>query len=119
MRIELYDDDNNNWVVEVHPEDPSVAEFDDRFIYTHKVVWLGWKVLIIPFSYFVDDNPDRGDNIFNPVQSGTSGGLLQTQLILLATNKEVIPDIRIDMFKIFHYVKPKPPVKSYDDDDDW
>ncbi|RAP39065.1 hypothetical protein DID80_00940 [Candidatus Marinamargulisbacteria bacterium SCGC AAA071-K20] len=117
LRIELYDDDNNNWVVEVHEQDQSLVEFDDKFVYSQKVDWAGWKVLIIPFSYFVDDNPDMGDNVFNPVQTGTSGGLLQMQLILLATNKEVVPDIRIDTFKLFYYVKPKPQKATYSDDD--
>jgi hypothetical protein len=117
LRVELYDDDNKNWVVEIHPEDDSIIEFDDKFVYSQKVDWTGWRVLIIPFSHFVDDNPDVGDNIFNPVQVGTSGGLLQTQLILLATNKEVVPSIQIDSFKLFYYVKPKVVKKSYDNDD--
>lgn len=119
LRIELYDDDNQNWVADIHPEDQSIVEFDDKFIYSQKVDWSGWRVLIIPFDDFVDDNPQMGDNLFNPSQLGTSGGLLQIQFIVLATNKEVAPDIRIDNIKLFHYVKPKPVEKPQASFDDW
>lgn len=97
--MELYDDDNGNWDVELFPKYPSQPSFDDRFVYTLKVNWVGWKMVIIPFSYFFDSNPTVGDNLWNPEQTGGSGGLLQTQLILMSASPKVVPDISIDFFK--------------------
>ena len=69
MIIELFDDDNNNWEIEPHPELPSETLADDKFIHTLKVDWVGWKVVIIPFSKFVDENNDIGDDRWNPYQT--------------------------------------------------
>jgi hypothetical protein len=97
--IELYDDDNRNWSVELFPKFPSQPCFDDRFVYTQKVTWTGWRMLIIPFSHFFDSNPSVGDNKWNPDQLDGSGGLLQMQMILMATTPKAVPDISIDFFK--------------------
>ena len=66
--IELFDDDNNTWEVEPHPEFDSETLADDKFIHTLKVTWNGWKVIMIPFSKFVDGNIDVGDDKWNPYQ---------------------------------------------------
>lgn len=97
--IELYDDDNFNWDLELFPKFPSQPSFDDRFVYTLKVNWTGWKMVIIPFTYFFDSNTTVGDNKWNPEQLAGSGGLLQTQLIVMAANPKTVPDISIDFFK--------------------
>ncbi|NQU18485.1 MAG: hypothetical protein HQ564_10545 [Candidatus Saganbacteria bacterium] len=87
LKIELYEDDNNNWQIEQNPKKGYLPIFDDRFSYELKIDWIGWKQVKIPFSDFVDSNPKSGDNIWNPQKIGDSGGLLQMQLIALATNK--------------------------------
>ena len=74
-----------------------------KFIHTLKVDWTGWKVVIIPFNNFVDANLGIGDDLWNPYQTDSSGGLLQMQLVLLAGDKEVKPRIRIDEIKIYNH----------------
>ena len=67
MSIELFDDDNGNWEIEPHTDIESETLADDKFIHTLKVDWIGWKVVIIPFSKFVDGNSDSDDK-WNPYQ---------------------------------------------------
>tara|TARA_B100001989_G_scaffold249726_1_gene225545 strand:- start:346 stop:1050 length:705 start_codon:yes stop_codon:yes gene_type:complete len=100
--VELFDDDNNNYEVEPHPEVLSETLYDDKFIHTIKVDWYGWKVVIIPFNKFVDANLTIGDDIWNPFQKESSGGLLQMQLVLLAADKSVTPRLQIDTIKLYH-----------------
>lgn len=105
--LELYDDDNNNWAIELHPNDPSTPLKDDKFIYTLPVTWFGWKVVILELKDFVDDNKNFGDNIFNPYITDNSGGLLQMQLLLLSSKKDSWAKVDIDSIKFFYYKKPK------------
>lgn len=105
--IELFDDDNNNWSVESQGEGNTKLKYDDKFIYTQQVDWLGWKVLIIPFDDFVDANPGIGDDKWNPYREGNSGGLLQMQFIFSAGEKDKVADVQIDVIKFFYYVPPK------------
>tara|TARA_A100001015_G_scaffold139812_1_gene155037 strand:+ start:3367 stop:4020 length:654 start_codon:yes stop_codon:yes gene_type:complete len=100
--IELFDDDNGNWEIEPHTDIESETLADDKFIHTLKVDWIGWKVIILPFSKFVDGNIDIGDDRWNPNQKKGSGGLIQMQLVLLASNKKEKPMVRIDTIKIFN-----------------
>jgi hypothetical protein len=100
LLIEMYDDDNNNWELEPHPKIPSQPLFDDRFVYTKKVDWNGWKSVTIPLSHFSDVNPNIGDNIWNPNHKNSSGGLLQIQIILIAADKYIVPEISIDTIRI-------------------
>lgn len=116
LQIELYDDDNQNWQIEPYQKDPSQTMADDKFIYSKPITWYGWKVLIIPLSHFVDDNKGIGDDIFNPYQLGSSGGLLQLQLVLLAVNRDVQPDIQIDSIKFFKMQKETRRPTFLDDD---
>jgi len=120
--LELFDDDNNNFEIEPHPELSDQTMADDKFIHTLKVDWLGWKVVIIPFNNFVDGNLGIGDDLWNPYQTDFSGGLLQMQMVVLASDKNTIPRIRIDEIKIYNQ-GPMPKKKvldksegAYDDD---
>lgn len=105
--VELFDDDNNNYEIEKHPDIPSETLADDKFIHTVKINWDGWRVVIIPFDQFVDGNLTIGDDLWNPYQTDASGGLLQMQLVLLAADKKVKPRVRIDNIK-FYYQGPMP-----------
>lgn len=87
IKIELYEDDNGNWQIEQSPRKGYAPVFDDRFSYELKVDWQGWKQVKIPLSDFTDSNPKEGDNIWNPQKLGSSGGLLQMQLISMAASK--------------------------------
>jgi len=85
-KIELYDDDNGNWQVEQDPKTFNPL-FDDKFVYELKIDWDGWKHVSIPISEFADLNPEAGDNVWNPSLQGGSGGLLQMQIIAVASSK--------------------------------
>ncbi|MBI5700807.1 hypothetical protein HZC34_03040 [Candidatus Saganbacteria bacterium] len=86
IKIELYDDDNGNNQIEADPGSYA-PRYDDKFISELKVDWSGHKHIVIPFSEFIDNNPEAGDNIWNPAKTKTSGGLLQMQFIFLAASK--------------------------------
>lgn len=86
LKIELVDDDNNNWQVEQDAAKNYALIYDDKFVYEQRVDWTGWKRLYIPMADFVDDNPMVGDDIWNPQQVGASGGLLQFQFICIASS---------------------------------
>jgi hypothetical protein len=102
MIIELYDDDSNDWELTAHPQDPSQIIDDDKFIYNLPITWEGWKVVIIHLRDFKDSNPLFGDNIWNPYHTGTSGGLLQMQFLLFATDVKKKPMVTIDTIKFFN-----------------
>lgn len=102
LMIELFDDDSNDFEVTSHPFDPSQIIHDDKFTYHFPITWEGWKVVIIQLDSFKDANPLFGDNVFNPFQTDTSGGLLQLQLLLFATDQKKNPRISIDTIKFFN-----------------
>lgn len=81
LKLELFDDDTMNWKVELDPQ--FMPLYDDRWIYEITVDWYGWREIEIPFSYFRDDNPNIGDDLWNPNQKNDSGGLIQIQFIIL------------------------------------
>jgi hypothetical protein len=85
LKIELHDDDNNNWRIEQDEKNNFAPTKDDRFTYDQVVDWKGWQTIQIPIGDFVDDNPDVGDGIMNFEQKDGSGGLLQMQFICSAT----------------------------------
>ena len=85
IKVELYDDDNNNWQIEQDQAKAYAPIYDDKWVYEVKVDWDGWKRVAIPIADFVDDNPNVGDDIWNPQQLNGSGGLLQLQFVCLAT----------------------------------
>jgi len=85
VKIELADDDNNNWQVEQDAARNFALTQDDKFVYEVRVDWNGWKRVSIPLADFVDDNPGVGDDVWNPQQTNGSGGLLQVQFICIAS----------------------------------
>ena len=95
IKVELIDDDNNNWVVENDPK-TSIPTKDDRWVYEVRVDWDGWKRVIVPVSDFVVDNPGAGDGVWNPQQTNGSGGLLQCQFICIATTDNGKVDFNVD-----------------------
>lgn len=101
LQIELFDDDNNNRILERHPVVPSETAYDDKFIYSFDIDWSGWKVVIIPIKHFRDDNPNIGDNIFNPNTRNGSGGLLQMQILAFSAEEKGSIDIQIDSIKMY------------------
>ncbi|MFC1754938.1 hypothetical protein ACFL96_16360 [Thermoproteota archaeon] len=102
LRIELYDDDNHNHVIERNPRAQSSALYDDVFTYTFSVDWQGWRVIIIPLWYFSDTNVTAGDNIWNPNQLNGSGGLIQMQIIVLASDLRGEASIQLDAVKFYN-----------------
>ena len=99
LRVELYDDDNNNAVVDID-DSTGLPSKDDIFIYDINLVWEGWKVIAIPLSDFVDYNVDVGDNVWNPNQVYGSTGLIQMQVIVLSSkNKAETIAFEIDTIK--------------------
>ncbi len=85
LKVELYDDDNGNWVTEQDPKNNYLPVYDDKWVYDIKVDWSGWKRLSLAISDFVDDNPGVGDDIWNPQQTSGSGGFNQVQFICLGS----------------------------------
>ena len=88
LKLELYDDDNGNWQVEQDKTRNFAPLYDDKWGYEIKVDWTGWKHVVVPMDNFVDENPGVGDDIWNPQQTNNSGGLLQLQLIGIATKSK-------------------------------
>jgi hypothetical protein len=107
LKIELYDDDNNNGEIEQDETKNYAPIYDDRFIYEKRVDWSGWKTLTIPFSEFKDDNPGVGDDQWNPDQKNGSGGLINLQFILIATSKNGRIDLGLDNIKFIKISQQK------------
>ena len=100
LKIELYDDDNGNWQIEQYPNKGYAPIKDDRFVHELKVDWNGFKHISIPFSEFVDNNPESGDNVWNPQQAGGSGGLTQMQFIVSSTSKTGAVNLALDNIEL-------------------
>lgn len=100
LRIELYDDDNGNCMIEPNPYYRGYTLFDDRFVTEIPVNWRGWHTVTIPFFQFFDHNPGVGDDKWNPIQQKGSCGLVQLQLILNAEKKGGDASIRIDNIRL-------------------
>ncbi|MGB9613172.1 MAG: hypothetical protein ACPL4K_03235, partial [Candidatus Margulisiibacteriota bacterium] len=96
LKIELFDDDNNNWQVEQDPAKNYAPIYDDKFTYEIRVDWTGWKRVSIPIADFADENPLIGDDVWNPFQTGGSGGLLQMQFICLASSDKGKVNYQVD-----------------------
>ena len=107
LKLELYDDDNQNWEVE-QDSVKSIPQYDDRWAFNLNVDWTGWKVVIVPFSEFFDDNPLVGDDKFNVDQKDGSGGLLQMQIIALSATKRGAVDIKVDSIRLIKQGAPAP-----------
>lgn len=88
IKIELFDDDNNNYTIEQDPRNGYEAVHDDKWVAEVNVLGKGFTRISIPFSAFKDANPNVGDGIWNPNQENGSGGLMKMQLVLI-TEKQV------------------------------
>ena len=100
LTVQLYDDDNGNYVLEQDVDKNYEPLNDDRFEYSINVNWKGWKPFLIPISSFKDTNPKVGDNIWNPDHKNGSGGLLHMQFIFLANTKTGSIDMAVDNIKL-------------------
>lgn len=90
LQIQLFDDDNGNFVVETFSNMKNTPSKDDVFLHTLRIDWEGWREVLIPFSEFHDGNKSVGDDVWNPKQTAGSGGFLQLQLIAM-TSKPGLP----------------------------
>jgi len=98
LKIELYDDDNSNWIVDIDLDQQPRS--DDVFVHNVFVDWKGWKQLVIPLSEFSDGNPEAGDNVWNPYHIQGSGGLIQIQMIVSTAKKQAGDiDFKLDQIK--------------------
>jgi hypothetical protein len=96
IKVEFNDDDNGNWQIEQDPKKAYANMYDDKFVYNIIVDWRGWKRVSIPISDFTDDNPGVGDDIWNPEQTGGSGGLIQMQMVFIGPKKSGNVSFNID-----------------------
>ncbi|MFH2033896.1 MAG: hypothetical protein ABIJ26_04235 [Candidatus Margulisiibacteriota bacterium] len=96
IKIELYEDDNNNWQIEQDPKKSYAPIYDDRIAAEVPVTWVGWKHVRISLAEFKDTNPGTGDDAWNPGKDDLSGGLLQMQMIVVASSKTGKVDMVID-----------------------
>ncbi|MDD4526544.1 MAG: hypothetical protein PHF25_00735 [Candidatus Margulisbacteria bacterium] len=104
LTIQLYDDDNKNFILEQDVEKDYEPIFDDKIEFSQTVSWKGWKVILVPLANFKDVNPTVGDNKLNLDQKDGSGGLLHFQIIVLADDKEGTVDMAIDDIKLIDMV---------------
>lgn len=96
LKIELFDDDNNNWQVEQDPAKAYAPIYDDKLVYSVSVDWSGWQRVVIPLDDFVDGNPGVGDDVWNPGQTEGSGGFLQVQFVCIASTDSGLVNMSLD-----------------------
>jgi hypothetical protein len=96
IKIELFDDDNNNFSLEQDPTRDWLATKDDKWVAEVPILGKGFTRVSIPFSAFKLENPGSGDGTWNPDQKNGSGGLLKMQLILLTDKPEGEVEVGID-----------------------
>lgn len=96
LKVEFYDDDNNNTDIEVDKNWKPL--YDDRWTAEIDVNWTGWKHVSIPFSKFLNDG--RGNYKFDPTLAGGSGGLVKMQLICVAKAETGSIDFNIDNLEL-------------------
>ncbi|MBU0574329.1 MAG: hypothetical protein ABIJ26_01075 [Candidatus Margulisiibacteriota bacterium] len=88
VKIELYEDDNGNSIIEQDESNNWSATKDDIWFVELPILGEGYTRFSIPFSAFKDANPGVGDDKFNPDKMNNSGGLLRVQLVFVADQKE-------------------------------
>ena len=92
--VELYEDDNGNYMIEQNSNyDPTA---DDKWVAEVNVQGKGWTRVSIPFTAFRDANTGVGDGIWNPDQQNGSGGLLKLQIVAIADKPEGKVNFGID-----------------------
>lgn len=103
IKIEILEDDNNNWQIEQDIDHDFKPLFDDKFVYELNVNWDGWKRVQIPFLSFRDSNPGVGDDKWNPYQRKNSGGLIQLQLVFLTPQSSPNAKIYAEIDSLYFY----------------
>lgn len=93
VKIEIFDDDNNN--SEIEQDDKFQPLKDDKYEYEILLNWGGWRKVVIPFDSFVDVNPEIGNNTWDPTTSDGSSGLTQMQFIVVAGSEQGKVDVGI------------------------
>ncbi|MFA4844911.1 MAG: hypothetical protein WC632_08220 [Candidatus Margulisiibacteriota bacterium] len=96
IKIELFDDDNGNLVLEQDPARDWLATSDDKWVAEVPILGPGWTRISIPFSAFRLDNPGHGDGVWNPDHKDGSGGLLKIQLTLLTDKPQGEVEVALD-----------------------
>ena len=96
LKIDLYDDDNNNSDIEVDKNWKPL--YDDQWSTEIEVNWKGWKHLSVPFSKF--KNVGRGNFKFDPALVNGSGGLVKIQLICVAAVEDGQINYNIDNLEL-------------------
>ena len=96
IKIELFDDDNGNMVLEQDPARDWLATNDDKWVAEVPILGPGWTRISIPFTAFRLDNPGHGDGIWNPDHKNGSGGLLKIQLTLITDKPQGEVEVGLD-----------------------
>lgn len=96
LKIELFDDDNQNYSIEQDPSKNYEATHDDKWVAEVNIQGRGYTRTSIPFSAFKDANPGVGDDVWNPDQKDGSGGLLKMQLVAITAGQQGVLDFNID-----------------------
>lgn len=96
LKIELYEDDNQNSEIEQDEKAKWAPTYDDKWSVEIPLLGPGYTRYIIPFTAFKDDNPKIGDDTFNPNRENGSGGLLRVQFIFISDEKEGKIKTKID-----------------------
>jgi len=96
IKIELFDDDNNNNILEQDPSQDWMPTKDDKWVAEVPILGKGFTRISIPFSAFKLENPGSGNAIWDPFQKDGSGGLLKLQMILLSEKQRGRVEAEID-----------------------
>lgn len=95
IKIELYDDDNNNKEIEVNEAWKPTC--DDLFTTEFQVNWIGWKHISLPIQEFTVEG--RGNKVYDPNLNNGSCGLAKIQIICLANTQSGKVKYNLDNLK--------------------
>lgn len=96
LKIEVFDDDNQNFSLEQDPSRDWLATEDDKWVAEVPILGKGYSRFSIPFTAFRLENPGCGDGVWNPDQKNGSGGLLKVQFIVLTDKPTGEVKARVD-----------------------
>ncbi|MSR88039.1 MAG: hypothetical protein EXS67_00065 [Candidatus Margulisbacteria bacterium] len=102
ITFELYEGDAKTGEIQADPNNPGYLSVGKRYIYTVKVNWIGWRIVIIPLEWFRNDDPKTRNNVVTP----KNGKFVQIQLLGIGAPKSKSMDIMIDRLKF--YKEPTP-----------
>ena len=94
--FELYETDSDG-VFQVNEKSPAYLDAGSRFIYTQKIDWFGWKVIMIPLKWFRKDT----NVLRNTIETPGKNKLVQLQLIAVGANQQHSVDFQIDRLKFY------------------